>query len=248
MATGKKQLDDDEYDVVDIDDAIKTVKRKVMQEMEPITGEVKKLGEDVKGCAKQSDLAALAEQTKNAMKEMFDAIEFLENSPAPVVNLEQLKAELRAELTPLIKLETQATFREVLQRFGVKPSTLDSGDMNAIIGELIPLLMPAVMGAGGGLGALAGKMQQQHETEDIPAKRELSDAEKKEFQTKCQTCGAPLRVSSPSNECKKCGGINYAYRCHACREVFLTILAADEIEGTSCPLCNTSIKAPKPRR
>jgi hypothetical protein len=206
----KPKVDEDETEVIDLEDAVKMIKKKVMQDLEPLTGEMKRMSEAVKGTATQADLAALAEQTRSTLKEMSDAIEFLENSPAPTVDTEQLKAELRAELTPLIKLETQATFREVLQRFGVKPSTLDSGDMNAIIGELIPLLMPAVVGAGGGLGALAGKMQQQHETEDIPAKRELSEAEKKEFQNKCQTCGAPIRVSSPENECKKCGGINYA--------------------------------------
>ncbi|MCK9568501.1 hypothetical protein M0R72_06140 [Candidatus Pacearchaeota archaeon] len=241
MAAKNKVDEESTEEIVDLDDAVKLIKRKVMADLEPTMDVVRKLKEASEGAAKATDVVALQA-----------IVQELQNVPAPEqIDLgqlrEELKAEIMAEIRPLIKLETQATFREVLQRFGVKPATLDSGDMNAIIGELIPLLMPAVMGSGG-LGALASKHLPQPETEEIQSKPELSEAERRDLQTKCQTCGAPLRVKGSYNECAKCGAPNYAYRCYACKEVFLTILSPDEIGGTDCPLCNAPVKSLKARR
>jgi len=229
--------DESEEEIVDLDDAVKMIKKKVMADMEPTIQEVRKIKEELPKMASKEDVA----QVGTACAKSIDSLQI-----PPEINLaqlrEDLKTELLTEIRPVIKMETQATFREVLQRFGVKPTTLDSGDMNAIIGELIPLLMPAVMGSGG-LGALAGKMPQQPETEDIQSKPELSTEERRNLQNTCQTCGAPLRVKGAENDCPKCGAMNYAYRCHQCKDVFLTILSPDEIGGTDCPLCGASVKS-----
>lgn len=229
--------DESDEEIVDLDDAVKMIKRKVMNDLEPTLAEVKKIKDSLPGMASKADV----EQVGTACAKSIDSLQI--PPPIDITRLrEDLKNEILAEIRPVIKLETQATFREVLQRFGVKPTTLDSGDMNAIIGELIPLLMPAVMGSGG-LGALANKMPQQPETEDIQSKPELSAEERRNLQSTCQTCGATLRVRGAENECSKCGAMNYAYRCHECKDVFLTILSPDEIGGTDCPLCNAPVKS-----
>jgi predicted RNA-binding Zn-ribbon protein involved in translation (DUF1610 family) len=225
--------DESEEEIVDLDDAVKMIKKKVMADMEPTILEVKKIKDELPKMATKADV----EQVGTACAKSIDSLQI-----PPTIDLAKLREEILAEIRPVIKIETQATFREVLQRFGVKPTTLDSGDMNAIIGELIPLLMPAVMGSGG-LGALAGKMPQQPETEDIQSKPELSTEERRNLQNTCQTCGAPLRVKGAENDCSKCGAMNYAYRCHQCKDVFLTILSPDEIGGTDCPLCGASVKS-----
>jgi hypothetical protein len=240
---GPDNSPDDEIETIELDEAVSMCTAKVMTKMAPTISAVEGLQRDVTTNA--TTLNTIQANVESVKQELLLAIDALPKD-APAID----PTQLQAAIGPLVKTEVQATFRQVLLQFGVSKETVDSGDINRTIGEILPKAMMMMAGN----DALSKLKKPTGKTEEIggeqtpakptpPPRRSVSDEEMYGYQHRCQCCNADLgKIKSAENECPKCGQLNYAYRCGHCKEVIVTILSPDMIAGSECPLCGTKFK------